>query len=403
MKNIIILLFLLGASCAIKAQYTEIAVNKNGGLWLLGADKTVTSVNSDFIYWSAYRGGGLGLHLRSNGTTPLLVGMNSHFFNTNGQVWTELPGGGFGKLIVKDHKTDKYWCIGSDEAIYYLGENKWQKYAWDSFIDLAVYDGVVYAILKDGNKIMRSSKIGQWEHLAQGLGSRITVDVTTGLPWCIGTTNGIHRFNGTWWEEYKGNGRGKEIAVNNEVPYIIANDGSVWQGNTTEWTRVTKKIKGGIYQIRLIASNLRLLDADKNKVNELYCTVQLWKGEAGRFQSWYIMPLKNGRYKIKINLANSAYSYKEGYTLTAERSNMFNNECPINLTPTIDSDFKIESQEWDIIDYGKAGVQFILHVSGKALDAHSDDITKNGCRVQLWDKCDKCASQMWQLWQPSID
>jgi Ricin-type beta-trefoil lectin domain-like len=58
------------------------------------------------------------------------------------------------------------------------------------------------------------------------------------------------------------------------------------------------------------------------------------------------------------------------------------------------------SQIWKIIDLGSGKYQIILEASGKALDAHSDDIQNDGCRVQLWDCCDNCVSQVWKIYQP---
>ena len=222
------------------AQYTEIAMvnNDEGGFWLLGTDNKVTSVSADLSSWTPYPGGGLGLHLRSNGTSPLLVGMNSHFYNTNGQVWTELPGGGFGKLFLSDQITKKYWCLGDDQTVFSFNGQAWGKYGNERFKDLAVYNETLYAIGID-DKIYRSTAPGRWEHLAQGSGSRITVDMAKGGVWCIGPNNTIQRFNGTGWEQHPGNGQAKEIGVIHSIPYVIAlADGSLQRGVNGGWERI---------------------------------------------------------------------------------------------------------------------------------------------------------------------
>ena len=80
MKNSIFVFLFLCISLSLKAQYMGIAMNNNGGFWLLGTDNKVTSVNPDLTGWTPYPYNGSGLVIHSNRGTPLLVGMNTHFF-----------------------------------------------------------------------------------------------------------------------------------------------------------------------------------------------------------------------------------------------------------------------------------------------------------------------------------
>jgi hypothetical protein len=400
MKYIIILLCQIGLSFTINAQYTGIAMNEKGGFWVLGTDNKITTVSQDFSSWTEFPGNGSALKLRSVMMSPLVVGMGTDYFMGN-NGWHLIPGNGTGKLIVADGKSYKYWCIGSDDAIYYLNDQKtsWVKYDNERFKDLAAFNNVLYTIGFD-NKIYRSSAPGRWEHLAQGLGSRITTDLKTGTPWCIGTMNTIHRFNGSWWEEFPGNGRAKEIAVMNNIPFVVTDNGSIYKNDNGSWSPVSNpikyaEIKNGYYTIELKASG-RLLDADLNNIKNNGCTVQLWsskrclEGQSSGNQTWYFKSLGEGLYQITMKISGNK-------SLDAWGPDIAKNECKIHLWDAVNG---APGQVWKIIDQGTQGYQIILNSTGKALDAHSDDINKNGCRVQLWDKCSGCVSQMWKIAPP---
>jgi hypothetical protein len=309
----IILLTLL-TSHALKAQYIGIAAYGEGNLFLLGTDRKITNVYRDLVSWGEWRGNGTGSKIRSSGLgAPLLVGDDNSFFKGIVAGWESLPGGGSGELIVSDVFNGKYWCIGSDQKVWSLNGQQWTPFGITRVEDLAVYNNIIYTIGKTDAKIYKSSASAprRREWMANGLGKRITLDAKTGTLWCIGTNDDIFKFNGQKWVMYPGNGKGKEIAVCNDVPFVVAADGSVWKGIGKGWQKViplsnyeNKDIDGywSIY------ANYRFLMLPDDGGNGMRWTNDLKVGTV------YVFQTNGGKYG-KMQILENGPEYRLQFTI----------------------------------------------------------------------------------------
>jgi hypothetical protein len=237
MKNIILICTLSFFSIMLHGQqFSKLAKNTlNGGFWVLRSDQKIITVTEPLYTSVEYPGGGLGLNLGAYRGLPLVVGTDNAFWQGNGSGWVQLPGGGTGKQFVADGKTGKLWCIGSDDGIWSYKGRSWTEFPGDEHVkDLVVFDNTLYVIGRSDNKIYKSKSNGSWEQLAGGTGKRVTIDIKTGKVWCIGSDDGVWRFETTFWKNY--GGKGKEIMVYDNIPYVIAPDTkSIWKLHATDW------------------------------------------------------------------------------------------------------------------------------------------------------------------------
>lgn len=67
----------------------------------------------------------------------------------------------------------------------------------------------------------------------------ITVDQTTGKLWIIGDDNKIYMFDNNEWKEHPGGGKGRHLAVYNNVPYVVAMGNAIWKGEGGKWKQYT--------------------------------------------------------------------------------------------------------------------------------------------------------------------
>ena len=156
--------------------------------------------------------------------------------------WTFLQVKG-GKKIYCDN--GKVWTIGVDDKIYSFDGNgsNFTEYPGDGRAkDIAVYNGVPYLIGMD-DAVYEGSNGKFFEKLPGGSkGKKIYCDNKTGKVWVIGLDDKIYSFNGKHFIEYPGDGRAKEIAVYDGVPYLIGMDDAVYEGSNGKFF---EKLPGG--------------------------------------------------------------------------------------------------------------------------------------------------------------
>lgn len=68
----------------------------------------------------------------------------------------------------------------------------------------------------------------------------ITVDQATGKLWIIGDDNKIYMQENNEWKEHPDNGKGRHLAVYNNVPYVVAMGNAVWKGEKGAWQQLPK-------------------------------------------------------------------------------------------------------------------------------------------------------------------
>jgi hypothetical protein len=250
MKYTILLLLIVCKSLTINAQYAGIAVYDPYGLCLLGTDHRITIVNKDFTIWEEHPGNGLGIAISESNSGLLLVGMDNHFFTSTGKGWESFKIGGSGKVVIHDlFWNGCFFCIGDDDNIWYVPNgNEWSLQTNKDFhvTDIVALNNTLYCIGKDDNKIYRQKNIYfpfNIDWVGNGLGKRVTIDRVTKALWCIGMDDDIMKFDGKKWVAYPGNGKGKEIAVFKDIPYVIAKDGSFWKGTGSGWVKLVRPEK----------------------------------------------------------------------------------------------------------------------------------------------------------------
>lgn len=154
-------------------------------------------------------------------------------------------------------------------------------------------------------------------------------------------------------------------------------------------------LPNGLYRIGLKASG-KVLAAAASTQNIAGGQVTLWsdnwcKEMDYKNQKWRLKKMGKGLYQITVS--------SSGKALDAHSDDIHNNGCKVQLWDRCDNG--CGSQLWKIIEVGKHQFQVILEASGKALDAHGPDMNKNGCRIQLYDRCaNNCPNQVWEITQP---
>jgi uncharacterized protein (TIGR03066 family) len=81
-----------------------------------------------------------------------------------------------------------------------------------------------------------------------------------------------------------------------------------------------------------------------------------------------------------------------GLVLDAHDEDVKKNGCTVQLW----KDVRAPQQQWQVESVGDGVYKIVNKASGLVLDAHSDDVDKNGCRVQLWEY-KKEKQQHWKL------
>lgn len=156
------------------------------------------------------------------------------FTAANAQAWKQLRGGGKGKEIYNDKGT--LWVIGIDNSIFSYNGRLWKEYPGrGKAIDIAVHDGTPY-IIGLNNGIWKGTGSGWVPMPGNGLGKRIYSD--NGQLWIIGINNNIFSFENRNWNLYSGAASAIDIAAYDGIPYIIAEDGSIWRGNGMGWIQL---------------------------------------------------------------------------------------------------------------------------------------------------------------------
>ena len=74
----------------------------------------------------------------------------------------------------------------------------------------------------------------------EGRAKRIAVDAANGQLWAIGMNDGIWSYAGSaGWNEHAEEGRGKDLLIFRNTPFIIGTDDNVWQSaGTAGWNHL---------------------------------------------------------------------------------------------------------------------------------------------------------------------
>jgi hypothetical protein len=82
-----------------------------------------------------------------------------------------------------------------------------------------------------------------------------------------------------------------------------------------------------------------------------------------------------------------------GLVLDAHSDDVGLNGCRVQLWKYVGW---ATNQHWKLVPAGGGYVKIVNRASGLVLDAHSDDVHRDGCRVQLWTSVGR-ANQHWQI------
>ena len=221
----------------------------NGRLVLIGMDDAIYYYHRGA--WTQFAGGGRGIDVCSYRGTPYVIGLDKAIYKLTGSVWTKLPGGGLAHNIAVEANNGRLIVTGTNSAIYYFNGNGWTEYSGggrahdlcsiNSQLYVVGMDNAIYTYGTSNNNQVGNTTVGTGslqELPGGGRAIKITTDASNGKVWVLGLNKGIHHHNGTAWVEYPGGGRGYDLCVYKNTPYVIGLDNKIYKGTGSGWEQV---------------------------------------------------------------------------------------------------------------------------------------------------------------------